>query len=194
MLDKERVSSDMAAAALLALRSGGSSSYRGGGIELRIRGGKALMRRANPIPRRGGLDFPRRDGYFVSVDRPCQVRVGKLEVLVEWREASRLIDDGSGIRGDAFGFPLVVRSRRPGDAIALKMGTKRLDELFSEWRMPERSRGKVPVIEDRDGIVAVLGAGIGGKDRYRARSEGDRPQGDPSSEGLRLLSVIVKGA
>jgi len=56
--------------------------------------------------------------------------------------------------------------------------------------MPEDARGAAPVIEDRDGIVAVLGAGLGGRDRFRERSKGEGPEG----EGARRLSVIVKGA
>jgi tRNA(Ile)-lysidine synthase len=194
VLGKDRVSSLMAAAALRALKAGEGASYRGRGLELRVIGGEAVLRRSNAVISRGGLDFPRRDGYFVSVDRPCLVRVGKLEVSVEWRDASQCSDVGSEIREDAFRFPLVVRSRRPGDAIALNKGTKRLDELFSGWGMPERSRGKVPIIEDRDGIVAVLGAGIGGKNRFRAPREGIRPGSGTSGEGTRRLSVIVKGA
>jgi len=187
-LGAERLSSDWAAAALRALRRGEGAMYGGRGLELRIRGGKAILRRTSEFQGRG-LDFPLRDGYFVSIDRPCQVRVGKLEVQAFWNS-----DGGSGIREDAFRFPLVVRSRRPGDAIALKEGTKRLDALFSEWGMPEPSRGKAPIVEDRDGIVAVFGAGIGGKDRYRARGGEVSPKSEASQECGRRLSVIVKGA
>jgi tRNA(Ile)-lysidine synthase len=193
ILGVERFSSDLATAALRALRRGEGASYRGRGIELRISGGEAILRRTREFQGRG-LDVPLRDGYFVSIDRPCLVRVGKLRVRAEWREASRISDGGSGIREDAFSFPLVVRSRRPGDAIALKKGMKRLDELFSEWGMAESSRRKVPIVEDRDGIVAVLGAGIGGKDRYRAHREDDRPKDESSKECGRRFSIIVKGA
>jgi tRNA(Ile)-lysidine synthase len=187
-LGRGRVSSKMAAAALDALRGGESSTYRGSGLEFRRRDGDVTLRCSPALPRRGGLDFPRRDGYFVLVDRPCRVRVGKLEVRASWRS------DGTGIRADAFRFPLVVRSRRPGDAIALQGGTKRLDALFSEWGLPEALRCAASVVEDRDGIVAVLGAGIGGKDRYRVRSAGDRPSDGPCEGGTRSFSVIVKGA
>ncbi len=177
LLGKRRLSSRMAFAALEALGRGKGKAYKGAGIELRERDGHVLLRR--------GLDFPGRGGYFVLVDRPRRVRVGSLVVRATWRA-----DGSSGIRADAFSFPLVVRSRRPGDAIALKDGTKRLDALFSEWALPEDARRAAPVVEDRDGIVAVLGAGLGGKDRYRAfpSSEGS------SGEHARRLSVIVKGA
>jgi len=172
LLGKERLSSSMAAAALKALRGGEGTGYRGAGLELRIAQGQAILRR--------GLDFPWRGGYFVLIDRPRRVRIGSLEVRAEWDLGGR-----AGIRADAFSFPLVVRSRRPGDSIALKEGTKRLDTLFSEWALPEDARRAAPVVEDRDGIVVVFAESLGGKDRFRAGSSG---------ECGRRLSVIVKGA
>lgn len=177
LLGVERFSYGMAVAALSALRGRAGSIYRGADLELRERDGRVILRH--------GLDFPRRGGYFVLINRPRRVRVGSLEVRAAWDSG-----DQAGIRADAFSFPLVVRSRRPGDAIALRGGTKRLDALFSEWALPEDARRSMPVIEDRDGIVAVLGAGLGGKDRYRELSPGDGPVEEPA----RRLSVIVKGA
>ncbi len=182
ILGKERFSSRMAAAALDALGRGDEAAYSGAGLVIRRRGEMVLLRR--------GLDFPRRGGYFVLIDRPRRVRVGSLVVSASWSA-----DASSGIRADAFCFPLVVRSRRPGDAIAFKDGKKRLDALFSEWALPVDARGAAPVIEDRDGIVAVLAAGLGGQDRYRERPSGERTLGLGSrADSERRLWVIVKGA
>jgi tRNA(Ile)-lysidine synthetase-like protein len=172
LLGRERLSSGLALAAMDAIRGDAAGRYIGGGIELFRRDGLAILRR--------GLDFPRRGGYFVLIDRPLRVCVGSLSVSAEWDSVGR-----SGIRADAFRFPLVVRSRRPGDSIALKKGRKRLDALFSDWALSEAARRAAPIVEDRDGIVAVLGEGLGGKDRYR-----DGPQG----ECAHRLSIIVKGA
>ncbi|HET7838881.1 MAG TPA: tRNA lysidine(34) synthetase TilS [Rectinemataceae bacterium] len=172
-----RASMPMARAALRALE-GGATVYRGGGIEVSLAEGRI---RVAPEPGYG-LDFPRIDGYFVVVDRPRRIRVGALIVEASWTTGA-----GSGIRADAFRFPLVIRSRRPGDAIAIPGGEKRLDELFSDWGLPPRLRGVVPIAEDRHGIVAVLGAAFGAKDRYRTGS-------GPEGPGRRRLSVVVKGA
>jgi hypothetical protein len=143
------------------------------------------MRRLDAVSERGGLDFPLAGGYFVLIDRPKRIRIGSLDVSAAWN-----LDGSSGIRADAFRFPLVVRSRRPGDSIALKEGTKRLDALLSEWAMTERARRSAAVVEDRDGIVAVLASGLGGKDRYRALAEGHFPSGERAGH----LCIIVKGA
>lgn len=174
---KARMPSDLAAAALRALRMGEGASYRGSGI--------LFSRRSDRVELRFGLDFPRARGYFVMIDRPQSLRIGGLEVRAAWSDADRASERGQGIRADAFRFPLVVRSRRPGDGIALPGGTKRLDALFSEWALQEEARRRVPVIEDRDGIVAVLGSSLGGEDRYRR---------GPSGSCDRRLVVSVKGA
>ena len=169
-----RLSLRMARSALGALGSRDDGRYYGGGLRLEKREGKVLVGR--------GLDFPRHGGYFVVIDRPCRVRAGSLVV-----EASWTTDGVRGIRVRAFRFPLVVRSRRPGDSIAVPGGRKRLDDLFSEWGVPAELRGIVPVVEDRDGIVAVLGSPFGATDRYR-RGPQDGEGGSPR------LSVAVKGA
>jgi tRNA(Ile)-lysidine synthase len=177
LLGKGRFPSDLALEALRVLGREAVSSYSGAGF--------VFTRREERVELRYGLDFPRVRGYFILIDRPRRVRVGSIELRAEWREASLGADCGPGIRADAFCFPLVVRSRRPGDSISLPGGTKRLDELFSEWALPEEVRARVPVIEDRGGIVAVFGSSVGKKDRYRV---------GPNGRCDCCLSVIVKGA
>ncbi len=174
---KSRSSMGMARAAIKVLEEG-AYGYSGAGIRVSLEGDLVCVR----TEARDGLDFPRIGGYFVVVDRPCRIRVGALIVEAHWTTGA-----STGIRADAFRFPLVIRSRRPGDAIAIPGGEKRLDELFSEWRLSARLRGLVPVAEDRDGIVAVLGAAFGAKDRFRT---GPGPEG----QERRRLSVVVKGA
>ncbi|MDP3178714.1 MAG: tRNA lysidine(34) synthetase TilS [Spirochaetaceae bacterium] len=128
-----------------------------------------------------GLDFPLRGGYFVRIDGPCCVAAGHIRVCASWTLGAE-----PGIREDAFRFPLVVRSRRPGDSLALTGGgSRRLDDLFSEWGLPAALRGSVPIVEDRDGIAAVLGSAAGAKDRYRPFI---------ASGEARRLSINVKGA
>jgi len=174
LLGRERFPWRLALAALEALRSGEEASYAGGGLLLERAEGVVLL----------GLDFPPGRGYFVRIDGPCRICAGSVRVSAAWTS-------GSGIRADSFRFPLVVRSRRPGDAIASKGGSKRIDELFSEWAVPRRARGSIPVVEDPDGIVAVLASPLGGNDRYRSGPSGDRI---PLGNGARRFSVIVKGA
>jgi hypothetical protein len=42
-----------------------------------------------------------------------------------------------------------------------------VSKLCSAWRIPLTERWKLPIVADRDGVLAVLGAGQGGTDRFR---------------------------
>jgi tRNA(Ile)-lysidine synthase len=55
--------------------------------------------------------------------------------------------------------PLVVRSRRPGDGIRpLGLnGTKKVQDIFVDAKVPVEERGDVPIICDRDGPVWIVG-------------------------------------
>ena len=171
-----RVPFRLAAAAFAALDSG-ARSYRGGGLELRLDGDSLVLASA--------LDFPGYRGYFVGIAEPgpggFEAAAGGIHVFAAWRDGK----DATGIRRDAFSFPLVMRSRRPGDELAIRGGSKRLDVLFSEWGVDAGDRDRIPVLEDRDGVVAVLGSGYGGRDRYR--------HNDGCRSDVRL-SIQVKGA
>jgi len=58
--------------------------------------------------------------------------------------------------------PFVVRSCRSGDRIKTQSGTKRIRSLLSEWGVPVAERQGVPVVVDRRGVLAVVGAPFGG--------------------------------
>jgi len=65
-------------------------------------------------------------------------------------------------------FPLLLRSRQAGDVITLPVGRKSLKKLCNELRLAERERELVPVLEDRNGVLAVLGGLCGSRNIYRA--------------------------
>ena len=55
---------------------------------------------------------------------------------------------------------IVVRSRREGDTIRLPGGTKSLKKLFIDRKIPAADRGKIPVVADSKGVLAVYGIGV----------------------------------
>ena len=173
---KQRISSRLAAAAFSALTTKGCE-YRGGGLLLRKEGDSLILSAT--------LDFPSNAGYFVRIERSNEgthhIRMGPYELYTEWTNDRRAL----GIRESAFCFPLIVRSRRPGDALSIRGGRKPLDELFVEWGIKDALKSTIPVVEDGAGIVGVLGAQFGGRNRYRP-SHG--------CEDDRLFSISVKGA
>ena len=58
-------------------------------------------------------------------------------------------------------FPLLLRSRQPGDRVRTTGGTKSLKKLMIERRIPRRDRDRRPVLVDADQAVVWV-AGIGG--------------------------------
>jgi tRNA(Ile)-lysidine synthetase-like protein len=181
LLGQERVSARLAMTALDSLARG--EPYRGGGLDARIDAGRVRIART--------LDFPRRDGYFVRIDGPCRIRAGRILVEAAWAEGDIRGLAARGIRAEAFSFPLALRSRRPGDEIDMPCGTKRLDDFLAEMGLPQEIRGRIPIVEDRNGIVAVLGARFGFDDRYR---RGPIRDAESERETVRCFVIDVKGA
>lgn len=121
---------------------------------------------------------------FLERDVVCHYKKGYLIVIEENREYR--IEDFSfrffkGKREYAAGQivlpqqqvkePLVIRSRKPGDRLVLKGGSKSVKRLFSEWAVPDELRCRIPVLADRGGVLAVMGGVFGYKDRIRSGME-----------------------
>lgn len=66
-------------------------------------------------------------------------------------------------------FPLIVRTWRDGDSIELAGGTTLVSKLIGQWKLPVGAANDIPVLEDRTGLVAVMGKAWGGKDRLARR-------------------------
>jgi tRNA(Ile)-lysidine synthase len=62
--------------------------------------------------------------------------------------------------------PLVVRSGTPADRILKRGRSMGIAKLCSEWRLPLTERWKVPIVADRNGVLAVLGGVVGGRNRF----------------------------
>ncbi|MCD6427502.1 MAG: tRNA lysidine(34) synthetase TilS [Caldisericaceae bacterium] len=59
---------------------------------------------------------------------------------------------------DALRFPLFVRFRRAGDRILTEAGTKKLQDLFTDAKIPEEQRAYAPILTDaEDNILWVIG-------------------------------------
>lgn len=134
------------------------------------------------------LDFQAERGYFFMIASEMFQKVGEMEIVVDW-DAS----DGKRMNlllEGAFTFPFVVRSRKPGDSIVISGKSVRIDDLIKAWRLGDKARRLVPVLEDAKGIVAVMpdaleGIPCLGKARFRDY-EGQR--------NGRMMRINIKGA
>ena len=71
--------------------------------------------------------------------------------------------------------PVIIRSKMTGDGIHLAEGFKPIKKLFSDWGVLPEDRWKIPVIEDRSGIIAVLGKPFGFKNRIAITYKNNSP-------------------
>jgi tRNA(Ile)-lysidine synthase len=83
----------------------------------------------------------------VTLDAPGTVRFGDWEVQAEG--------------------PATVRSWRPGDKIRTKAGTKSLQDLFTDRKVPREERARVPVVEVAGEVKCV--GDLVGAEGFRAR-------------------------
>jgi tRNA(Ile)-lysidine synthetase-like protein len=101
-------------------------------------------------------------GFSFLAEYPGEFRIGKAGTCRIYSK-----DQAPGLRLDAFSWPLWIRSRRPGDVIRTGAGSKMLDSLMSEMTIPAGLRDSVTIVEDKDGIIAMIGSSSGGRDVYR---------------------------
>lgn len=68
--------------------------------------------------------------------------------------------------------PLIVRNRRPGDRlqpVGLE-GSKKVKDILIDAKVPRRLRDRVPVIEDREGVIWVVGYALAERARASKNS------------------------
>jgi tRNA(Ile)-lysidine synthase len=104
------------------------------------------------------LDFRAEGGYFFHVTADAAYEAGPIKAICCWNRSN----GQTGLAEGTFSFPLAIRSRKPGDRIRSGGKDKRIDELLSSWGIEGRYRELVPIVEDREGIVAVLANSLEG--------------------------------
>ncbi len=67
-------------------------------------------------------------------------------------------DEAYSLVVPAAAFPLTVRNRRPGDRVALIAGTRKVQDLMVDAKIPRSERDRVPLVVAADGrILGVFG-------------------------------------
>jgi tRNA(Ile)-lysidine synthase len=185
---EERISSKAIDSALEAI-AGGAPGADILGVRLRRREDKLEIL---PV-----LDFRREDGYFFVISSEGQYRVGPLEISLSWDKPCKRPGDSESMAAEpkggliegSFAFPLRLRSRKAGDMIRAAGVMRRLDDVMKTWHVDGRLRDVALVVEDRDGIVAVL---LSPLDTAYGEFEKFRDYAGP--KGGRRLYIRIKGA
>ena len=120
----------------------------GGGIELRRQLERLVLRRPSPTQPDRPLSIPDvgpGSGDALLGGERIPVSWGADDVETRERCERLCVEVGR--------FPVLVRSREPGDRIRLSSGNKKLKKLFLEARIPSDHRGRIPVVVDAAGEV-----------------------------------------
>ncbi|MBW2349298.1 MAG: tRNA lysidine(34) synthetase TilS [Deltaproteobacteria bacterium] len=127
---------------------------------------------SRPETRRGepGFEYPIPEPGSYDLDPPG------VRIIVEERSGGipRTLEASSRVAyldADRLGYPLTVRSFRPGDRfrpLGMK-GTKKVKDLFVDLKMPAEKRRKTPLLTHGDRIVWVCGVRI--DERYKLTDE-----------------------
>jgi len=110
-------------------------------------------------------------GYFIVVSeaRSTEIREAGVRVsITRGRESGGAGRGGIVIVAEKVRPPIVLRSKRKGDFIRLAGGTASVKELLIGMKVPEAERDLIPILSDRDGVLAVLGEARGYRTRARA--------------------------
>ena len=161
----QRALSRAEADAVLALGDGGGTR------SLDLGGGLRAVAEYGTLRFRRGGDPPAPDPVALGV--PGVVRFGAWEV-----EAARGPGGEVAVSAGALGGPLTVRAWRDGDRLRPVGlgGTKTLQDLFTDRKVPRSLRRSLPVVEAGGEIVWVAGVALDG--RFAAG------EGEPDPVGL----------
>lgn len=132
-----------AALALCAAREGGQISLPGG-FACRVEQGRLTMEQEKTP----AVPFP------VELVPEIPVLFGEWELLLTQDPAA----DGFCFGPGQIEFPVIARSRLPGDRIPMGGGQRKLvKKLLNESKIPKDMRDSIPILCDNKGVFAVAG-------------------------------------
>ena len=132
--------------------------------------GASIERRGSWLWWSSTVVLPSKKGYLIEVREDASFRIaGRLTIRASSEAVKELPTDAVRVERSSLDGPLIIRSRRTGDRIQLGECLKSVKKLFAEWRVPEQTRWLVPVLEDRKGVAAILGKGLGFENRIAGR-------------------------
>ena len=152
--------------------------------------GYRLIRRGTKIFWEQDVVFPVKNHYLISIERNLSWFILDWNFTAVFMDGRDLKADaealpGVRIEGNTIQPPLIIRSRREGDVIALPEGRKSLKKLYNYWGVSEEKRWIIPVLEDRGGILGILGEPWGYPNRFRVPSISGK---DAAAQGYWLVS------
>lgn len=110
------------------------------------------------VPRDGLATLPMMQDVVIerNSDGRAEAVLGDRAVQVSWSTEEgehRGAGDEASFDADELSMPLELRARAPGDRIRLRGGSRKVNKVLLEHRIPSASRDTVPVLVDAEGEV-----------------------------------------
>jgi tRNA(Ile)-lysidine synthetase-like protein len=130
--------------------------------------GTRLRERAGRVWWGPHLASNREKGYFIEVFEAGIFAAGDSGMSVCFSPADAAVEPGGiAILAENVKPPLILRSRRKGDTLTLAGGQTPVKDLLDRWGVVEADRDCLPILADREGVLAVLGGALGRDSRVR---------------------------
>ncbi len=100
-------------------------------------------------------------GFYYIIDNETEVVINHFILKLVKKSEIKIITD--------FDSPLIIRSKKDGDIIMINEDTKSVKRIFSKWKVAEEKRNLIPIVEDSEGIVCILGSLYGYKNIFREK-------------------------
>ena len=108
------------------------------------------------------------DTNKITAERCGEYSFGTKTVLLE--QGRSVKDKKNCIDLDKVTFPLVLRTPMPGDKFKIpKVGTKPVNRLLTDRKIPRSERGSLPLLAYKDEIVWICG--VGASENYKVDKE-----------------------
>lgn len=166
----------------------GKSVLLPGHIEAVQCGGRLIVTKSEAVP---ALSHAQEGLEALEINGPGVFEFGEFTIEVEFGKSPAPMDFGAGgplevfMDSEEVKLPLEVRSWRPGDRfrpLGMK-GSKKLQDFFTDLKIPRQERHGIPILCDRKRIIWVAGlrlddrvrTGPGTKTMIRARLSRKEP-------------------
>lgn len=133
-----------------------------GNKEIKLKGGIVVKREYNKISIGFYEDTSKKEIREVLITGPGIYVFGEWVFAVKEVEYDDVLQPFSRtvaiFSASKIGYPLVFRTRRDGDRIFTKVGTKKLKDFFIDRKIPLSERDRIPILVTKDGeIIWVVG-------------------------------------
>ncbi|MDA3832896.1 MAG: tRNA lysidine(34) synthetase TilS [Spirochaetales bacterium] len=109
-----------------------------------------------------------RENYYLKLVRGRSVQLFPGFLLVTGN-ADRVQRDAVCIPEEHIQSTVIVRSCLKGDVLRTGNGVKKVSKMFKDWKVPVQNRWEIPVLENKDEIIGVMGSAFGYFDRLSDR-------------------------